>query len=121
MDWPHFFVYRGSSRSPAKYDELTVPEFFMGYTRIVTKSDAATATLMLSHLHYMMSDTAEFAWASVRNYHAIVLQQFELGHLTWTDEASIQMLRCRYAQKPNIHVTATARGPQFCLSARPRG
>ena len=100
IQWPHFFVYRGANRAPAKYDELTIAEFVTGYTRITLNVDHKLAKLMLAHLNELMVDASKYSWPAVRNYHAILLQQFELGRLTWTDHEEIQALRCRYAQKP---------------------
>ena len=31
IDWPHYHVYRGNERRPAKYAEVTVQEFVFGY------------------------------------------------------------------------------------------
>ena len=115
IEWPHFYVYRGPSRAPAKFDELSIQEFVMGYTRIMQKCDANTCTLMTNHLHELMSDAAEYSWPCVRNFHGILLQQFELGRMSWQDEADIQILRRKYAQK-QASTSIVSKGALFCLA-----
>lgn len=31
IDWPHLHVYRGASRTPARFEELSIQEFAFGY------------------------------------------------------------------------------------------
>ncbi len=127
VDWPHFHIYRGSDMEPAKYGDLTVQEFVNGFlaSRKYCDETLATRERMLEHLQEMMQDAADYPWANVRNYHGIVLHQFEMGRLTWADRGRIQQLRRMYAQTTRgSHLdgasgTATigqTTGPLFCLS-----
>ena len=79
IEWPHYYVFHGSDMRPARYDELSVPEFVAGYMKIVTYNvaDVRTTTLMLNHLYDLMSEVTEHSWDNVRNCHAMILQQME--------------------------------------------
>ena len=120
IEWPHYYVFRGSDRRPARYDELSVPEFVAGYMKIVTDNvaDVHTTTLMLNHLHDLMSDVTEHSWDNVRNCHAIILQQMEQGRITWEDERRLRELRHTYAHArargSGEQSKQNLRGPVFC-------
>ncbi len=58
---------------------------------------AVTQRRMMAHLHDLISDASNHAWPNVRNYHAVLLNQFEMNRLSWEDTAQIQQLRQLYA------------------------
>ena len=35
IDWPHFYIFRGPNRRPAKYEDLSLAEFVSGYLSMV--------------------------------------------------------------------------------------
>ena len=81
-------------------------------------ADVHTTTLMLNHLHDLMSDVTEHSWDNVRNCHAIILQQMEQGRITWEDERRLRELRHTYAHarargsgEPSMQ---NLRAPVFC-------
>ena len=123
VEWPHYHVFRGADRRPAKYDELTITEFVAGYLKIVLANLAETknVTLMLKHLGNIMGDVTEHSWENVRNCHAIILQQMEQARLNWADTDSITELRTTYAHaRPKITVdhyrqASRTNGPLFCF------
>ena len=123
VDWPHFHVYRGQDRQPAEYEQLTVPEFVLGYiTSLMYDSNTSAKARKLEHLRELVMDAATYPWSDVRNYHAIVLNQFEMKKLDWGNKDAIQQLRRTYAQirargpENGIAVsTAHTQGPPFCL------
>jgi hypothetical protein len=112
IDWPHFYVYRGPEMAPAKYSDLSVQEFVAGFLASLehSKESPAVQAKMLAHLKELMQDAADFPWASVRNFHAVLLHQFEMGRITWHDDGRIQQLRRTYAQ--------TSRGPQAAETSK---
>jgi len=116
MEWPHYHVYRGPDRKPAHYDDLSVPEFIMGYMTILLDSPDINRD-MLMHLRDVMTDTVDYSWDSARNSHAVLLQQMEQGRITWQDRTQVQEVRRRYAQTngPTLHQSRDTRGPQFCV------
>ena len=99
VEWPHFHIFRGGDRAPVEYDSLTISEFVLGYTHIVRTAEKKLVPLLLIHLTELMSDTAEYSWESVRNFHGILLQKMEMSLLTWYDQQGIQELRRVYAQR----------------------
>ena len=125
MEWPHFHVFRGASRKPAKYDEINLAEFVYGYLSIVLESEQSPAIgrRMLQHLRGLMMDTSEYSFEAARNCHAIVMQQLEQTRITWDDADKMVELRKTYAQRGHAaEATATAnsgrehtRGALFCL------
>ena len=72
IDWPHYHCYRGPDRLPARYEELSIPEFVQGYltTALDGKQNAQTREKMLRHLQELMRDASDHRWEHVRNYHA---------------------------------------------------
>ena len=131
IDWPHYHVYRGPDRRPAKYSELTVDEFVLGYLISMQSEGPATQLHMQRHLLELMRDTGDYTWESVKNFHAVLLNQFEMKRIKWTDVEAIQELRRTYAHrstpshtsKPSaksdrsdtLAKSTTVRGPVYCL------
>ena len=97
IDWPHFYVYRGSDRKPASYEDLSIPEFVYGYTTQMTEEkDGTIKEKMAVHLNMLMRDAIDFTWQNVRNFHGVFLAHLEMKRLTWHEDASIQNLRASY-------------------------
>ena len=122
VEWSHYHVYRGSTRKPAAYDDLTAVEFVYGYLATVLEGNhsAATKDQMLHHLKGLMMDAAEFSFDGARNCHGIVLQHIEQGRLTWADRDKLSELRRNYAQRRPEEDFAggnksRGRTPLFCL------
>ena len=103
VEWPHFHVFRGTERKPAKFDELSPQEFMFGCLNIildgVDEADIVQQRAMLALLRDICSDAMEFSWENARNCYAIILQQMEQGRITWSDAESLQQLRRTYAHK----------------------
>ena len=128
IDWPHFHVYRGPERQPAKFEDLTTAEFVYGYLCITNATkNKATKSAMLCHLQELMEDATQYPWDSVRNYHSIVLHHLEMKRLTWQDDEAIQKLRRTYSMRQPTDKSANAtasgfqprgstKGPVFCLT-----
>ena len=128
IDWPHYYIYRGTERRPAKYSELTVAEFVLGYLSSMEKETTSVQAHMKKHLLELMRDTMDFSWDSVRNFHGVLLNQFEMRRITWEDTEEIQALRRAYAHrviaqantdqigdKPTTSRNTNVRGPIFCV------
>ncbi len=97
VEWPHFSVFRGPYRTPAKYDDLTPCEFVYGYINSLLETEVTEDKLQ--HLRDLMEDAIEHSWVAARNFHAVMLQSMEHGRLTWENTSRIQELRRVYAQK----------------------
>lgn len=124
VEWPHYYVFRGADRRPARYDDLTVAEFVSGYMNIVMQKldDTKTTKLMLMHLNNIMHDATLYSWQTARNCHAIILQHIEQGRIDWTDTDTMKELRQTYAQVRQNANGENGRqnsrghtGPVFCL------
>lgn len=101
VEWPHFHIFRGHSRQPATYDELSVQEFVCGYLAALEhEPEAQTKELQLKHLRHLMQDCAEYGWQGPRNFHGIFLQEIEKGRCSWSDirSARVQDMRRQYSQ-----------------------
>jgi len=102
VEWPHFHIFRGTTRQPASYDELSVPEFVCGFLRALEQEDDnATRLQRLEHLRHLMADAAEFGWQGARNFHGILLQEMEKGRISWADVTGprVQDMRRQYSQQ----------------------
>ena len=118
VDWPHFYVYRGHSRKPATYENLSIAEFVFGYVSIVLdgQESAATQATMLSHLRELMHDAMDFPWHNVRNFHGVVLNQMELARISWQDGQTIENLRRTYSRRSDgVHEQTSPSGQQTPL------
>ncbi len=101
IDWPHFYIFRGPDRRPAKYEDLSLAEFVSGYLSMVIegRESRATKDRMLTHLRELMQDACDYNWVSLRNYHTILMSHFEMDRIYWGNMEAIQQLRQSYAQK----------------------
>ena len=109
VDWPHFYVYRGRDCRPSKYEELSVEEFAFGYIESSTAKQVSQehkATL-LSHMSNLMQDAMNYSRPAARNFHGILLNQMEMGRLTWDDHVEIESLRRNYAHR-DLEAVATS-------------
>ena len=100
VDWPHYYVYRGLTRRPARFEELSIAEFVFGYltSLLEGRSDANTCLLMLEHLTELMKDAIDIPWERIRNFHGIVLHHQEMARLSWENTTEIRRLRDRYVR-----------------------
>jgi hypothetical protein len=120
MDWPQFHVYRGANKASPTFDDLTMPEFVVGFLATVdlASQPQRVKDLQLKHLSKLMIDAQTWEWTTVRHLHGIARQEIELARLSWGDAAGMQELRLTYLiQAP---VQAPARRLQTTAPAKPR-
>lgn len=114
VEWPHYHIFRGPSRQPASYDELTISEFVFGYlTSLEQEVCPNVRAHKLQHLRELMMDTCEFGWQGPRNYHGIILQEMEKGRLSWDPKHASRMgeMRQQYS-----HTNTNREGTQAAAS-----
>ena len=116
MPWPHHGVYKGPERRAATFDTLSVQEFVFGYIGNIDAAPDGDKAPMLQHLRELMHDAMYHPWASVRNYHGVVLGQMEQVVLTWTDRAVIQDLRAQYARTQSAPAQGQAHSVKPCFA-----
>ena len=116
MPWPHHGVYKGPERRAATFDTLSVQEFVFGYVGNIDAAPDKDKAPMLQHLRELMHDAMYHPWASVRNYHGVVLGQMEQAVLTWTDRAVIQDLRAQYARTQSTSAQGEAHPVKPCFA-----
>ena len=116
MPWPHHGVYQGPERRAATFDTLSVQEFVFGYVGNIDTAPDKDKAPMLQHLRELMHDAMYHPWASVRNYHGVVLGQMEQAVLTWTDRAVIQDLRAQYARTQSTSAQGEAHPVKPCFA-----
>ena len=119
IDWPHYYVYRGHTRKPATYEDLSIAEFAYGFVSSILDGHDAPETRdnMLMHFRDLMQDAMDYPWQNVRNFHGVLLNQFEMDRLNWDNTDGIAKLRRTYPHRPNVHSTQSTeqQGPVFCL------
>ena len=76
---------------------------------------------MQRHLLELKRDTGDYTWESVKNFHAVLLNQFEMKRLKWTDVDAIQELRRTYAHRvpPSPASKSGAKNDRSDTSAKP--
>ena len=93
--WPHLHV-RAPGGEPLSYESLTFPLFVQGYTQVMRDTKNQTLRgLMLNHLQDLAADTNLFPWEWVRDFHAAVLTDMEIGKSTWQTRKRIETIRHR--------------------------
>ena len=85
-----------------KYDELTIPEFVLGYTQAARKETKSTQKHMRDHLEEMMEDAMDFQWTNVRHANGVWLNTLEQGLATWSDRKERKRIRAKFAQTGEI-------------------
>lgn len=90
--WPHERLRRKQGK-PVAYDELTFQDFLLGYTMLSEEQSADIRQAMIRHLQGLCRDVAKHGWEATRDFQGIVLNEVELGHLSWPDHEVIQQLR----------------------------
>jgi hypothetical protein len=87
----------------------------------VCSSDLSSlAQLQLNYLIDLMIDSEDFAWPILRQFHAIILQDLEMGRCSWQDQELIAKKKLRHVtraeaarkQRPQNSYPANAR-PQY--------
>ena len=112
--WPQECLRRKRGKQLA-YDELTIFDFIIGYTTIMEQQVPKLRKAMASHLQALCRDAGKFGWEATQDFHGIVLQEMELGQLTWLDQDDIQQLRIDELWHVNPKETKSAgKVAQYC-------
>ena len=101
VDWPHHHVRNidlapGSRDAYIHYDDLEFPQFVQGYIHSAMAADSHISSLMFKHLEELAADTAKYGFEVVRKYHGMILEEMELGEMTWESEAKFMKLRQQF-------------------------
>ncbi len=104
--WPHYPVYVGPTRLPAKYDELSTDQFVYGYLHNMARESTTVKANMLRHLQELMQDAMDYSWETARSYHKLLLQQMEKDVLSWSDTDQIQEFRRIHAHRAPLATAA---------------
>ncbi len=82
-----------------KYNEPNVQKFVFGFCNQIFEGQCNLDNWknMIVHLKELMQDASDFSWENARNYHEIILNNFERKRLTWQDKEKITTLRQCYA------------------------
>ena len=106
IDWPHFHLYRGNDRRPARFNELTPIEFAYGFMMMLNNPQSRFDRVVMTDLFTdILTDALSFPWEQVRNFYRVVASGVEMKRWTWTDSAQIQRLRFQYSQRPYLPST----------------
>ena len=98
VPWPHEFIYVGAARKHVAYDQLTVPQFTLGFLKILHRETSTEVKdAMLNYLMNLLQDVIDMPWEVSRGIHAVVLQEMEKGAISWTDHSEIERIRRLYA------------------------
>ena len=113
IDWPHLYVYRGTDRKPAQYNELTLAEFVHGYLSMIDNPrNNLSREVMLNILKDMTLDATLYGWPQIRNFYRILASSIEMARFDWNDTIQISALGLQYAQKPVV-TTQSHSVPRF--------
>jgi len=88
INWPHFYVFRGINRTPATYDNLSLPEFVYGTMCQIKDAKPEEAAALQDQLRNLMADAMKYNWELVRSYHGMLLQMIEQGRFSWGQDTT---------------------------------
>ena len=92
--WPHVVILGGASCQCISYDQLGVRQFVQGFSKnILDETDPKIYEKMLQYLSELMEDVTDFAWASAKAAHEVLLCELERGSLDWTQTHRIDRIR----------------------------
>ena len=91
--WPHEAILGGTGRQCISYDQLSLTQFVQGFSKnILEETDQKIPEKMLQYLSELMEDATDFAWASAKAAHAVLLCEMERGSLDWTQTHRIDRI-----------------------------
>ena len=121
--WPHESVLGGVSKTRMSYDQLTMAQWVMGFTRnILDEADLNTRESMLTYMSELMEDVSDFGWQGAKAAHAVLCCEMERGSVEWSDTNRIDRIRRAHAQRHRVESTKTwsknyqegGKKPWFC-------
>ena len=83
VTWLHKVVYTMAGKALV-YDEISMLCFIQGYL-ITRNREEAIRTQLSAHLKDLLADSELYGWDKVHAYHAVWLNQFKQGHVSWDD------------------------------------
>ena len=93
IDWPHFHVRKGPTRSPPEYAQVSSEEFTVGFLRMLRAPESTfNKERMLEILLEVMEDAAKFGWENARAFYGVVGLEVEHKRIEWTDKQEILKL-----------------------------
>jgi hypothetical protein len=104
VEWPQYHVNRTNSDKSPTYDELSLPEFVAGTLTSILEAEkvSALAKIQITHLIEIMTDAEDFSWAVLRQFHALVLQDLEMGKYAWGDSEKIQKRKQKHVARAEL-------------------
>ena len=100
--FPHSYVTRGIKRTKTTLGELSLPEYNMGYMRLMNSKevDSADRSHMYKHLEAVNEDAVLYDWADVRAWSEECCARVADpdSDLVWSDYYSIDLLRLKLSQ-----------------------
>ena len=117
VHWPHESLRRKKGKQ-VQYDQLTFPEFVLGYTMVSEQESPAVHRAMTKHLQSLCRDIGIHGWEPTRDFHGIFLNEIELGHITWFDTQETQQLKLDelWSNKARHGNKETAGIAQYCYN-----
>ncbi len=112
ISWPHYYVFRGPTRSAAAYDNLTIQEFVYGMLCMLQEAKPETQPHMHTLFQELMVDAMEYPWPQVRSFNGVLFQLMEQGRFAWGDPT--QPLREQYLRAPAHSHTPAQHKPAYC-------
>ena len=98
--YPHSFVRRGTKKSKTTLGDLTLPEYNMGFIRLMNSRevDPADRPYMFQHLEHVNEDAISYPFADVRAWSEDICFTIAEGDMTWDDHYKIDLLRIKMSQ-----------------------
>ena len=119
--WPHEAIFGGANRQRISYDQLSLTQFVQGFSKnILEETDHKIREKMLQYLSELMEDATDFAWASAKAAHAVLLCEMERSSVNWTQTHRIDRIRRAHAQKHTTNYRQTwgknenSKRPWYC-------
>ena len=105
--WPHESVLGGVSKTRMLYDQLTMAQWVMGFTRNILDEEDLNRERMLTYMSELMEDVSDFGWQGAKAAHAVLCCEMERGSVEWSDTKRIDRIRRAHAQHHRVDSTKT--------------
>jgi len=107
VQWPQELCYIGAERRRVKYDDLTLAQWMLGFTSIITQEENPLHRAnMCTYLSNISQDIVDIGFHPCKGSHAVLLCSMEEGRVNWGQPEVIDNMRRTYIQRCAI-TTAT--------------
>lgn len=91
---PNVWINRPNTEETPSLSELSMPEFVFGFLHDIDREgDPYMAKILRKHLMNILEDAMAFPWATILEFHQLIVNKISQGTLSWEDQFEIHRIR----------------------------